>query len=270
MSGELPPFRPPVEGSLPLGAEFEDAQELSAMEQRLADLTQQLVAVKQALAEKDAAHEELLLKYSGLRTENLGLLEAAHEKDLRIAYLEDENVHDDLTGLYTRKFIERTAELLVSRSESHATRRLGEVAVAHKVTGPHSLVALDIDHFKQINDTYGHLFGNEILSIVGVLMCEQFHRDTDVAARIGGEEFALLLPNTPPQSALTIVNKFRARAYEAGESKGIKLTFSGGIVTLGKEGFIASLALADKALYDAKNDGRDKFYVVPPINYTSN
>ncbi|MDB5175615.1 MAG: Diguanylate cyclase [Candidatus Saccharibacteria bacterium] len=243
-----------------MGTEFEAASGPSSLEQRLAELTREL-------AQERLAREQLQLENGNLRADKQGLLEAAYEKDVRIADLEEEIIHDDLTGLYTRKFIELSAEQLIARQVRHGMRRRGDVAATREVaSGPHSLVALDIDHFKLINDTYGHGFGNEVLRLVGILMREKFHRATDVAARIGGEEFAILLPDMSSQAAEAIVNDFRAIVYEDAQSKGITLTFSGGIVTLDDKTFKDSLARADKALYEAKEDGRDKVYIVPSAN----
>jgi two-component system cell cycle response regulator len=161
------------------------------------------------------------------------------------------SAHDALTGLYNRRYFERRL-----REESAHARR-------HK--RPFSLVIVDIDHFKLVNDTYGHEDGDRVLKHVADLITASLRED-DIACRYGGEEFVLLLRATPGTAARVVANRLRT----AFQSKGIHLgdkkeerhiTFSGGVSSADErnnfncEGIVDR---ADKALYRAKRGGRNR------------
>jgi len=155
---------------------------------------------------------------------------------------------DVLTGIFNRRSFFQIAE----REFSKATR--------HNQTL--SLIILDIDHFKLINDTYGHPTGDRVLAYVAQFL-DQALRKEDVVARIGGEEFALLLPETPLQNAATLAERLRQqmrhRAEHCGWKEGELPTVSMGVASITEDdGVFCSLyARADKALYTAKNRGRN-------------
>ena len=123
-----------------------------------------------------------------------------------------------------------------------------------------SYVILDIDHFKRINDTYGHNAGDKALKIVAQLMTT-YVRQSDYVFRIGGEEFVLLLTSTAQDNAGKLVEKMRAGiAASSFHFKGepVTLTLSAGITeTRGGDDVESIYERADKALYKAKNSGRD-------------
>ncbi|CAD7039956.1 sensor domain-containing diguanylate cyclase [Pseudorhizobium halotolerans] len=154
---------------------------------------------------------------------------------------------DPLTGLLNRRAF----------YESFAARMaLGEPAIS-------SVALLDLDEFKALNDRYGHDAGDEtIIRFADIL--RQTIRSADLAARWGGEEFILFLPDTSSQSAVAVVERVRAAFADAvfdwrrGGSG--SLTVSAGIVTdrIGKGGLDAAVARADIALYDAKRGGRNR------------
>ena len=122
---------------------------------------------------------------------------------------------------------------------------------------------VDIDYFKNVNDQYGHLVGDECIKIVAHTLKKVLKRPGDDVSRFGGEEFALILPNTDLEGALTLAEQLRAEiqktTIQAGEIS-VNITISAGICTA-----IAKLnqpednilALADKQLYVAKNAGRN-------------
>ena len=147
---------------------------------------------------------------------------------------------DDLTGMANRHAWEQELPSALRRAE-----RLGH---------PLSVVLLDLDHFKAYNDRHGHQAGDGALREIGVRWRGQI-RDIDLLARIGGEEFGLLLPGCDAEGALEIVNRLRSDVPE-------ELTASAGIVAwaipLTAEQFVAE---ADRALYRAKSDGRDRAYL---------
>ena len=125
-----------------------------------------------------------------------------------------------------------------------------------------SAIMIDIDHFKKINDRYGHAIGDEVLKIL-THHCKQMIRDSDIFGRLGGEEFGICCPETNIDGALIIAEKIRTSFFEKelkidGES--LKVSLSIGVAQLGKNdhAFDQLLRRADLALYNAKNNGRNK------------
>jgi diguanylate cyclase (GGDEF)-like protein len=131
------------------------------------------------------------------------------------------------------------------------------VAQAQRHERPLSLIVLDVDHFKQVNDGFGHQAGDEVLRVVGETLLSN-SRDRDVAARFGGDEFAVLLPEVPGPTAMAIAERLRASISE-GVALG-RITVSAGVATLPRGGGTPQqlLAAADVALYQSKHDGRNR------------
>lgn len=149
---------------------------------------------------------------------------------------------DSLTSLSNRRAFNQNLLLEFDRSRRYK----------HSV----SLIMLDIDHFKHINDRYGHPVGDEVLEIFGKLL-RQDQRMSDVCARYGGEEFALILPNTSSEQAHTLAERLReciqAHNWPCGE-----ITASLGVTSLRDDDtHISLLSRADRALYAAKSAGRN-------------
>ncbi len=138
-----------------------------------------------------------------------------------------------------------------------------QTTFASVVGRPLSLIMIDIDHFKGINDQYGHPAGDRVLREMGDRLVRAFPRRTDVVARFGGEEFACILPDTPLPSARVLAERFgdlvRTRPFEVGNERRIRITASAGLAVYeaGEEpcDFIAR---ADRRLYTAKQAGRDR------------
>jgi diguanylate cyclase (GGDEF)-like protein len=153
---------------------------------------------------------------------------------------------DSLTGLPNRRGLDDTLKRLVA----HANR-------SHT---PVSLVAIDLDHFKDVNDTAGHECGDEVLAAFGVMLRANL-RGSDVAARAGGEEFVVVLPETERSGAMHVAEQLR-RATEALSVPrlGARITASFGVATLPDDALDtdALLRLADRALYAAKQRGRNR------------
>ena len=135
---------------------------------------------------------------------------------------------------------------------------------------PSSLVMLDIDHFKNVNDTYGHLVGDEVIRHISALILEQV-RETDVSGRYGGEEFTILLSDTPLKNAYVFAERLR-RAVEAAVVKyndiELKYTISLGVAEVESsiKNSEAWIECADAALYSAKESGRNKVCLHPTQN----
>jgi len=155
---------------------------------------------------------------------------------------------DPLTGLPNRRYFLEAASLEVER-----VRRFGASA---------SVVMLDVDHFKAVNDTYGHALGDEALRSLATA-CKSALRRVDVFARHGGEEFVILLPGTKEAGAARLAEKLRMAVLETpvGDGKNdISLTASFGVSQIRPtdRGIEESLARADGALYEAKHHGRNR------------
>lgn len=145
-------------------------------------------------------------------------------------------------------------------------RRLMEEFARYKRYGQvFSLVLFDIDHFKNVNDTYGHLAGDRVLKAVALLINEE-KRVADFLARFGGEEFGLILPGIDKEAARTVAEKFRKRIESTTfkfENHNINITVSGGVAEAEGSDELPSdvVKRADEALYEAKSEGRNRVVV---------
>jgi diguanylate cyclase (GGDEF)-like protein len=150
------------------------------------------------------------------------------------------------------------------------TTRLARAATAASRSGaPLSLIALDLDHFKQVNDQFGHLAGDAVLGEIGGML-RRLVADDGVVARLGGEEFAVLMPETDEEHAGVMAERILAHTRTlrlATLPTGVRLTMSAGIASERMRGQHASDALrarADEALYAAKRNGRDRALLWAP------
>lgn len=157
---------------------------------------------------------------------------------------------DGLTGLYNYRY-------LVDYLER-------QLAVAERAGSPLSVLMLDLDRFKVVNDTYGHQAGDEALRLVARTLARTIRR-SDLAARYGGEEFVCVMANTDPAEARVVAEKIRAavaasRLRVPGDAEGVRITVSVGGATFPTDaGDVPSLLnAADAALYRAKAEGRDR------------
>ena len=137
-----------------------------------------------------------------------------------------------------------------------------EVTRALRTGTPLALLLVDVDHFKQVNDSHGHLIGDEVLRALAAELRQQV-RESDVVGRFGGEEFTVLLPRTDGAGACRIAERLRGSAGRLSVSAadaGISVTVSIGVAVLGQHGhdLFELLAAADVALYRAKDAGRDQ------------
>lgn len=161
--------------------------------------------------------------------------------------LEHRAYSDYLTGLANRRYFIEQAELELSRCDRYE--------------GKLSLIMLDIDFFKKINDTYGHNIGDLVLQKIADIS-RTILRDIDIIGRIGGEEFAILLPETTLEDSVKVAERLRIEISNAAvlieKEKEVKFTSSFGVVFTSKSNIDDLLVKADKALYKAKNGGRNR------------
>lgn len=153
---------------------------------------------------------------------------------------------DPLTGLYNRRYFFESARTMLME--------------AQREKQPCCLAMLDVDHFKRVNDTYGHDAGDAVLKHLGVVLQRRF-RDTDVVARMGGEEFCIFTPNLNASDAPAVFEQVR-KTIEATpvlvNGQPIQCTVSIGLCMETKENLEAMLKLADEHLYTAKQEGRNR------------
>ena len=176
----------------------------------------------------------------------------ALDNALSLQRTEAVSVTDDLTGLYNSRYLN-----LVLRRESKRASRSGR---------PLSLLFMDLDGFKGVNDTHGHLAGSKALVEAGVII-RSSARETDVAARFGGDEFSVILPDTGREGAVSVAERIRERinAWEflASDGLSIHLTASIGVATLPDVAASAEelLRAADVAMYRVKDAGKNGIHI---------
>jgi len=190
--------------------------------------------------------QEKSLLQSHQKLENL-LQEAAEEKFI----LQEQAMHDPLTGLYNRRYLDATLPRELSRSK----REGKQLAV----------IMLDLDHFKTVNDQYGHAAGDEVLKVLADIL-KKGARESDLICRYGGEEFVAIMPNMSENQALARAESWRKQLEEISVNYRefeISITLSAGIAVFPHNGDEPSLLLAraDEMLYESKQDGRNRITV---------
>jgi diguanylate cyclase (GGDEF)-like protein len=219
-----------------------DGSPFTDNERRIID---ELFGVVRLAGESEARYEELEQRMLSLQRENLDLI-------VRNRMLSEVSSRDALTGLYNRWFVLEKIDSEMNRALRHGS--------------PMSLLMLDIDHFKRVNDTWGHGAGDQVLQAIGKLLRDSC-RVYDVPGRYGGEEFCIVLPETKPGNTGVVAERIRSRmeatALPCGETS-ISVTASIGIAGMDSSEaneILSPAALierADRALYSAKNCGRNR------------
>jgi len=217
----------------------------------------QLKALEHAVASQQAQEDLLALQAENqdeleqrVQERTLELNIALNELEELNRELAEKNTLDELTSLFNRRLYDQKVLAEFRRSKRNLT--------------PLSIVLLDIDHFKKVNDTHGHLAGDKCLSWVGQLIKENIKRSSDIACRYGGEEFVLILPDTDTQGAIALAESIRETILAFDfivEQSELPLTISSGVSTYLQQDDMTHLdifAAADKALYQAKQLGRNQ------------
>ena len=181
------------------------------------------------------------------------------ERSAEYHTLETLAITDGLTRVYNHRYFQMRME--------------DELRRCKRYKQPLTVLVMDADHFKAINDRYGHSSGDAVLRDLGTLLRESV-RDTEIVARMGGEEFALLLPQTEVQQAQIAAERIRAsieaHPFRAVDGQPIRVTVSIGLAGYPPHGATRAdlLERADRALYAAKNGGRNQVSVATPLNPT--
>ena len=165
-----------------------------------------------------------------------------------ISILYEAATHDEKTGLYNSKFFDNMVDLEIEKFKRGYEKL--------------SLLMIDIDFFKKINEKYGHIKADDILVRLARIF-EKTLRKSDIISRFGGEEFFMLLPGTNLEKAKRLTSRLKTNIKKDSLLKRHKVTVSGGLTEFkSKDTKKSFMKRADKALYEAKNSGRDKFVVI--------
>lgn len=227
--------RDPIAAHFPVQS-IDEIDHIPSVVTRLVDIA------KQQMQELKNYNEQIQLLNTKLRDANQKLHQIS--------------IEDSLTGVYNRRYFDDRMDHEVAR-----TKRFGRDL---------SLAMIDIDFFKHYNDTAGHLAGDNALTTIGTIIRESL-RETDLPFRYGGEEFAIILPETAAESAAAVAERIRGAVekheFHRGDSQpNGALTVSVGVSTLGGDcHFLLELiAAADRALYKAKSVGRNRVVTHSP------
>lgn len=168
--------------------------------------------------------------------------------DESVSLLYEAATHDEKTGLYNNKFLENMLDMEIEKAKREQEKL--------------SVCMVDIDFFKKINDKYGHMKADELLEKLAEVLMKQI-RKSDIAARFGGEEFFVLLPETDLNKAKKFALRLKAAIKSDSMLKKYNLTVSGGITEYKKGDTKKRLKeRVDKGLYKAKEQGRNRFIAV--------
>ncbi len=204
------------------------------------------VAGKPPFDESDAEFAQTAIRSAMSAMQRAHTMELTRADNMRLEAL----AHTDpLTQLLNRRAL--------------TLRLVAEIERVRRYNAPLSVLMLDVDHFKLVNDTHGHLAGDQVLEEIALVL-QRAARSVDTVARYGGEEFAIVLPETGAQGAFAFSERLRLKieghAFSIGKAQSLHLTASIGIATFpGSHAESAEdlLDCADKALYRAKQDGRN-------------
>jgi len=197
---------------------------------------------RKSLFEKKRMIAVRITEHYALSLSNMRLMET----------LRQESIHDPLTGVYNRRYMEKTLEREVSRAERRKS--------------PIGIVMIDIDRFKLFNDTHGHETGDNVLRKLGIYLKEHVRKE-DSACRYGGEEFVLIIPGLTARETGK-----RAEQLRIGIEEGIKIPLNGNMLSVTVSMGVAAYPehgptirdtqnVADFALYRAKKEGRNKVVI---------
>jgi len=234
------------EGLLTVGDAFGSTSTLRARVWRFGDLLR--VLAEHDIADLERMTETVLNLNNDYASAQVALSQVNFKLQQREAQILEASLIDQLTGVGNRRRLEQSLSVEVERAT-----RTGE---------PLTALMADLDHFKRINDTYGHNIGDDVLAAFGALLRQQT-RQTDIVARFGGEEFVVLMPGTQVGVATAVAERIRSELgrIQVEPVEG-PISASFGVAQL-RPNDTGGLLLkrADQAMYDAKRTGRDRVVV---------
>ncbi|MBP2652443.1 MAG: diguanylate cyclase/phosphodiesterase [Firmicutes bacterium] len=238
----------------------------AALEDKVSERTRQLQeindALKMEIVERQAAQEETLKSRDALVTSEQQLKKNSEKlaaTNKALLFLNEElrriSLLDGLTGIANRRYFDEYLE----KEWQRAKREKAAL----------TFIMVDIDYFKGYNDAYGHLAGDDCLRMIAGVLNNMPRRSTDIVSRYGGEEFAIILPDTDKQGAAVIGEKVRSCVENLGIKNKASLISENVTVSVGIATFIPEkdalpsiiIASADKALYQAKHEGRNRIRI---------
>jgi diguanylate cyclase (GGDEF)-like protein len=225
------------------------AQRASRARYQAAALQTELLRLRQRLEENDAKRRATERARAALAEANVALSRKVDQVQALQNALREQATRDALTGLFNRRHLDNSLPALV--------------ALARRERKPMTVAIIDLDHFKSVNDRFGHDVGDRLLVAFGRLLADSL-RDSDVACRYGGEEFCLLMPQTRSADAQrkleSVLQRWQRQVFELDGLTLQGLTFSAGVVDSAARGHAPALLLkaADQALLAAKQLGRNR------------
>jgi diguanylate cyclase len=218
--------------------------------------------LKVAISERLTLLQERLREHRAEEEHKIENLESSIDSlQGKIGVMEEESL--DLKKRVEAARAEAFRDALTGLNNRHAfdVRLEQEYARWQRYGFPMSLIVLDVDHFKKVNDTYGHIAGDKVLQVIGRQL-NSVIREVDFAARYGGEEFVVLLPETDIQSAHGVAEKIRSavqeKPFHSGDKR-VTITVSCGVASFHEDDSMQlPFERADRALYKAKGDGRNR------------
>ena len=223
------------------------SSKMAQQQQAIAQIKSQEAMQQELLKVEEQSRQELEVK---IQERTFELEVTLRELEQSNRELEQKNTQDSLTGIRNRRFFDKKYLAEFRRSRREQTQL--------------SLIMMDIDHFKLVNDNHGHLAGDDVIRFVGRTIQDTLKRPSDEGCRYGGEEFALILPSTTIEGAIQLAQTIREKLEKAAidtQNGQLKITISCGIYTAIAELDMSQnyyIELADKALYAAKQSGRNK------------
>lgn len=234
-------------GLLAYQSNLDNIEKERAQKEALDYATQKRQAQEELLAVQEEAQEQL---ENAVQERTFELNIALQELEDANQELEKKNTIDELTGLFNRRYYDQKIQAEFRRSRRNLT--------------PLSIVVVDIDHFKNINDTHGHSIGDMCIQQLAVLIKSSLRRSGDIGCRYGGEEFCLILPETEQDGAMSLADDLRATVNEHPfhfPNIELSITISCGVSTYMQQENVEAIDVfnaADKALYQAKKAGRNQ------------
>jgi diguanylate cyclase len=223
----------------------------------------ELSGLSDALQSQDPTQLESVLQQTLRQSQDMQRSAATLQAEVNASQKEIEKLRADLDRARQEVFVDSLTKVMNRKGLDHQLEKLLKQPAL--VGTPHGLVMLDIDHFKNVNDTHGHLVGDQVLAAVGELLRLLVNGPGQLVARYGGEEFAVLLPNSTTEQTLAMAETIRAKAKAMKLRKRnaqdvvLSITVSAGAASLNNaESASDWIARADAALYESKRKGRDQ------------